>query len=141
VPAIVDDAGDDHELRFARALCTLLDLETGLVATPVAPESLTAAQQLAARLAPLTDPPLPLTEGAPGAELTFVRALLDLFERWAAVHHHEPEAHHHVAGWVGFRLPHKLEHSTLVPLRRPRGELPELMVAHDHHRRGRTGFG
>jgi NADPH-dependent glutamate synthase beta subunit-like oxidoreductase/NAD(P)H-flavin reductase len=137
----VDEAVADRELRIARAVCTLLDLETGLIATPVSSEALAAAQQLAARLSRLGDPPAALVEGATAPELTFVRALLDVFERWAAVHHHEPAAHHQVASWVAFRLPHKLEHSALVPLRRPRTDLPELMVAHDEHRRGRTGFG
>jgi NADPH-dependent glutamate synthase beta subunit-like oxidoreductase/NAD(P)H-flavin reductase len=138
---VLDAGAGDRELRIGRAVSSLLQLETALLATPVSADAIPAVRQLAARVAGLPDPPVAPIEGATAPELTFVRALLDLFERWAAVHHHEPTAHHRVASWVAFRLPHKLEHSSLVPLRRPRADLPELMVAHDEHRRGRTGFG
>ncbi len=131
----------DRELLVGRAVSALLDLEAALAATPPGPDGSAQARALAARLggSGITPPAVP-ADGSPAAELTFVRAILDRFERWAAVHHHAPEARARVAGWVAFRLPHKLDHAALVPLRRPRADLPELMVAHDEHRRGRIGF-
>jgi NADPH-dependent glutamate synthase beta subunit-like oxidoreductase/NAD(P)H-flavin reductase len=130
----------DRELRMARVVCALLDLETALAASPPAAGAAEPARALLARLgeAGIQVPPAP--EGASAPELTGVRALLDLCERWAAVHLHDHAAARRVAGWVAFRLPHKLEHATLVPLRRPRADLPEAMLAEEHHRRGRVGF-
>ena len=139
---VMDAGAGDRELRIGRAVSALLQLETALLATPVPADAVPSAQQLAARVAALPEPPAAPIEGATAPELTFVRALLDLFERWAAVHHHEPAAHRRVASWVAFRLPHKLDHSALVPLRRPRAEL-----ARDDGRpttstgAGRDGFG
>jgi NADPH-dependent glutamate synthase beta subunit-like oxidoreductase/NAD(P)H-flavin reductase len=41
--------------------------------------------------------------------------------------------------WVSLRLPKTLDHQNLVPLRRPRAELPEAIVG-AHHLRDRDGF-
>jgi NADPH-dependent glutamate synthase beta subunit-like oxidoreductase/NAD(P)H-flavin reductase len=76
--------------------------------------------------------------GAPSPEL---KAALDLYERWAAVHHHDPVAHQAVAEWVSFRFPHKVDHHDLVPLRRPRPDLPNLTTGLAGHHRRRDGFG
>ncbi len=40
---------------------------------------------------------------------------LPLFERWAAVHHHDPVARQAVTSWVSFRSPNKLDYEHLVP--------------------------
>jgi NADPH-dependent glutamate synthase beta subunit-like oxidoreductase/NAD(P)H-flavin reductase len=134
----------DRELQVARAVAALLDLEAALSATPPGAEAQAQVRTLAGRLAAegITQPALtaPAAEPAPPPELTFVRALLDRFERWTAAHHHDHGARDRIAGWVAFRLPHKLDHNALVPLRRSRADLPEAMVAHDEHRRGRLGF-
>jgi NADPH-dependent glutamate synthase beta subunit-like oxidoreductase/NAD(P)H-flavin reductase len=76
--------------------------------------------------------------GTPDPEL---KAALDLLERWAAVHHHEPAARATVASWVSFRFPHKVDHHDLVPLRRPRPDLPNVAAGLPGHHRRRDGFG
>jgi len=57
---------------------------------------------------------------------------------------HEHEAHHgqggHPQHWVSLRIPRKLDHEHLVPLRRPDPSLPELFRGHDHQLRHRDGF-
>jgi NADPH-dependent glutamate synthase beta subunit-like oxidoreductase/NAD(P)H-flavin reductase len=131
----------DQELAVGRAVSALLDLESGLASTSAAPETLQTLRHLRAELHPDQAAGQPdAVAHDPTNDLTFLRGLLDLFERWAALHHHEPAAQKRVAGWVAFRLPHKLDYGALVPLRRPRPELREAMVAHDEHQRGRIGF-
>ncbi len=68
-----------------------------------------------------------------------LKAEIDVFERWAAAHHHEPAGRAAVAGWVAFRFPHKLDHHDLVPLRRTANGV-RAAEAPEEHRRRRDGF-
>lgn len=65
---------------------------------------------------------------------------LHTFELWAAVHLHNPAARAAVQTWVSFTTPHKLDHENLVPLRRPRNDLPNFTEGPESHRRRRDGF-
>jgi NADPH-dependent glutamate synthase beta subunit-like oxidoreductase/NAD(P)H-flavin reductase len=96
-------------------------------------EELAVARACAA----LLDEEKALAGVAPSAAL---RDGLELFERWGAVHYHEPTARAALADWVSLRFPHKVDHQHLVPLRRPRPELPNLTVGPAGHARHRDGF-
>jgi hypothetical protein len=50
---------------------------------------------------------------------------------------HDP-AHRH---WVSFRFPESIDHFNLVPLQRPRADLPEAVLGPDRTLRRRDGFG
>ena len=63
-------------------------------------------------------------------------AALDVIDRWCLLRTADHSYDHH---WVSLRLPKTLDHQNLVPLRRPRKELPEAMVG-AHERRDRDGF-
>ncbi len=63
-------------------------------------------------------------------------AALDVIDRWCLLRMVDPAYDHH---WVSLRLPKTLDPQQLVPLRRPRPELPELLLgAHPPH--DRDGF-
>jgi NADPH-dependent glutamate synthase beta subunit-like oxidoreductase/NAD(P)H-flavin reductase len=93
--------------------------------------------RLALGLARLLDREQALAGAVPPADL---KAGLDVYERWAAVHQTEPEAHEVVAGWVSFRFPHKVDHHNLVHIRRSRPGLPNAATGPEEHRRRRDGF-
>jgi NADPH-dependent glutamate synthase beta subunit-like oxidoreductase/NAD(P)H-flavin reductase len=129
-------ADGDRELTIGRAVATLLDLEDpfrrvaeGQTSDAVPPE---IAARLAAICARLPEHPAP--------DLAAVRALLDVFERWAAVHRFDDVARVEVEGWVSFHFPHHVDHEHLVPLRRPDPKLPNLLEGPPEHRRRRDGF-
>jgi NADPH-dependent glutamate synthase beta subunit-like oxidoreductase/NAD(P)H-flavin reductase len=63
-------------------------------------------------------------------------AALDVLDRWCLLRMVDPAYDHH---WVSLRLPKTLDFQQLVPLRRPRPELPELLTG-AHHPRERDGF-
>jgi NADPH-dependent glutamate synthase beta subunit-like oxidoreductase/NAD(P)H-flavin reductase len=126
----------DEELLIGRAVSALLDIEDPYrrvaegQTTDAVPAAL--AEQLAAICARLPERPAP--------DLAAVRAMLDRFERWAAVHRHDAMVKHAVAGWVSFHIPHHIDHEHLVPLRRPHAHLPNVMEGLPEHRRRRDGF-
>jgi NADPH-dependent glutamate synthase beta subunit-like oxidoreductase/NAD(P)H-flavin reductase len=147
VPALVE-AGDD-ELTTARAAAALLDIEEPLRKLAEGQTQDPLPVPLAATLAEIRGRLAAHPDGgrlfpalvAPGADdLKVVRALLEPFELWAAVHRHDPERHRHVAGWVSFHFPHSVDHADLVPLGRPRPELPNVTEGPSEHRRRRDGF-
>jgi NADPH-dependent glutamate synthase beta subunit-like oxidoreductase/NAD(P)H-flavin reductase len=73
------------------------------------------------------------------AELEQVRALLGLLDRWAfalALHGGGGRAH----AFSLLRLPRPLDFQQLVPLRRPRADLPNALVGPPEHQRRRDGF-
>ncbi len=129
-------AAVDEELLIGRAVSTLLDIEDPYrrVAEGQTTDAVSAAlaEQLAAICARLPE--------RPAADLAAVRALLDRFERWAAVHRHDALVKHFVDGWVSFHVPHHIDHEHLVPLRRPDPSLPNVMEGLPEHRRRRDGF-
>ncbi len=63
-------------------------------------------------------------------------AALELIDRWCLLRMVDPAWDHH---WVSLRLPKTLDPMHLVPLRRPRAELPEA-ISGAHHPRERDGF-
>jgi NADPH-dependent glutamate synthase beta subunit-like oxidoreductase/NAD(P)H-flavin reductase len=98
-------------------------------------EELTVAAVLDALLAREKEsPPTPELAARTAREL-------DLLERWAAVHRFSEEGHEALSGWVSFHFPHFVDHEDLVPLSRPRAELPNVTVGPPQHRRRRDGFG
>ncbi len=129
-------AAVDEELLIGRAVSALLDIEDPYrrvaegQTTDAVPAAL--AEQLAAICARLPARPAP--------DLAAVRAMLDRFERWAAIHRHDAMVKHAVAGWVSFHIPHHIDHEHLVPLRRPHAHLPNVMEGLPEHRRRRDGF-
>ena len=72
------------------------------------------------------------------AELLAVRALLDLFDRWAFALQVGNDARAH--SWSLLRLPRPLDFQQLVPLRRPREDLPFALAGLAAHQRRRDGF-
>src|SRR6185503_8528425 len=48
-----------------------------------------------------------------------------------------PELHHR---WLSYHLPHSVDFSNLVQIRRPDEKLPELFVGPEEHLRSRDGF-
>jgi NADPH-dependent glutamate synthase beta subunit-like oxidoreductase/NAD(P)H-flavin reductase len=74
------------------------------------------------------------------ADLDGVRALLDRFERFAAVFRFDHAAHAAVKGWVSFHMPHALDYDQLVPLRRPDPALSNVTEGPREHYRRRDGF-
>ena len=130
----------DPEAALGWTVAALLDLDTTVAGSDAAPAAGQAAilglPELQARLAPTAAAQRPDED-----DVGFVRRLLSRFERWAALHHHEPACHHHVSHFVSFRFPHKLDFEALVPLRRPRPELPEQLAGPESERRRRDGFG
>jgi NADPH-dependent glutamate synthase beta subunit-like oxidoreductase/NAD(P)H-flavin reductase len=124
----------------------------GTIPTAEAPALRAAVHQLATELVPGgADEELLLAEGlarllaeekalagvAPPPEL---KARLELFERWGALHQNDKVAHQAVHGWVSFRFPHKVDHHDLVPVRRLRPDLPNAATGPEEHRRRRDGF-
>ncbi len=105
---------NDEEMNAARVVGALLDAEDRMKA-----------------LAPGAAPPAGWVDPGPS---------LHVFELWAAVHLHSPAARAQVTDWVSFTTPHKLDHDNLVPLRRPRTDLPNFTEGPISHRRRRDGF-
>jgi NAD(P)H-flavin reductase/NADPH-dependent glutamate synthase beta subunit-like oxidoreductase len=130
------DQVDDEELTIGRAVAALLDIEDPYrrVAEGQTTDAVPAA--VAGRLAEIC---ARLPE-RPAPDLAAVRALLDLFERWAGVHRFDADARGAVAGWVSFHVPHHVDHEHLVPLRRPDPTLPNVTEGLPEHRRRRDGF-
>jgi len=128
----------DEELTTARAAVALLDIEEpyrrladGQTTDPVPAETAERLERICARL-PAAERPTP--------DLAGVRRMIDLFERWAALHRFDPAARAAVEGWVSFRFPHHVDHEHLVPLRRPDPQLPNVIEGPPEHRRRRDGF-
>ena len=134
--ADVGDQAGDEELTIGRAVATLLDIEDPYrrVAEGQTTDAVPAA--VAGRLAEICAR-LP---ARPAPDLAAVRALIDLFERWASVHRFDADARGAVAGWVSFHVPHHIDHEHLVPLRRPDPTLPNVTEGLPEHRRRRDGF-
>ena len=157
-------AGADRELLFALFIDTLLDAERTLSIRfdPHKPGALeaapfaafrTLAQALSLGLADLAAAgPLPEPAGqiaielaalngdAGPADLAVVKKVLDLFDRWAFAAKLSPEGRHRTHHWVLLRLPQPIDYQNLVPLRRPRADLPEAIEGHQEHQRRRDGF-
>jgi NADPH-dependent glutamate synthase beta subunit-like oxidoreductase/NAD(P)H-flavin reductase len=130
------DYDRDRELTTARVTAALLDIEDpyrrvaeGQTTDPVPAAVADHLAELCARV-----------PGHPTADLAGVRGMIDLFERWAALHRFDPAAKAEVEGWVSFRFPHPVDHEHLVPLRRPDPKLPNLLEGPAEHRRRRDGF-
>ncbi len=119
----ITGAAQDDEKEVARAVCHLLDLEAGLRKSP--PD---------APVAPLRTRLAALGELAPLDDTALVARGLELLARWIIMRRAE------LRHWVSFRQPHDLDPENLVPLRRPRADLPELAVGPEEHRRHRDGF-
>jgi NADPH-dependent glutamate synthase beta subunit-like oxidoreductase/NAD(P)H-flavin reductase len=144
----------DAELALAHGLTALLGMEARLrpygegAAAGSAPDDLVAElDRLRAALSTGDAASDLLGAGAalgpsvdPADDLRLVRALLDLFERWGALHAHDRGARGAVAGWVSFRVPRKIDHAALVPVERLRPELPNAAAGPPEHRRRRDGF-
>jgi NADPH-dependent glutamate synthase beta subunit-like oxidoreductase/NAD(P)H-flavin reductase len=79
---------------------------------------------------------LPAEIASEGDAAKVFSAALDLVDRWCLLRMHDHAYDHH---WVSLRLPRTLDFQHLVPLRRPRAELPEAMIG-QHARRERDGF-
>jgi NADPH-dependent glutamate synthase beta subunit-like oxidoreductase/NAD(P)H-flavin reductase len=129
-------APGDEELTTARALVALLDIEEPYrrlaegQTTDAVPEAVARRlEEICARV-----------PERPAADLAGVRGMIDLFERWAALHRFDPAAHGSVKGWVSFRFPHPVDHDDLVPLRRPDERLANVTEGPAGHRRRRDGF-
>ncbi|MBL9008664.1 MAG: FAD-dependent oxidoreductase [Myxococcales bacterium] len=75
--------------------------------------------------------------GVDDPELIAVRADLDIIGDWILVRRDELMHEHH---FLSLHFPHSLDHQSLVPLRRPKADLPELFVGHEHKLRQREGF-
>jgi NADPH-dependent glutamate synthase beta subunit-like oxidoreductase/NAD(P)H-flavin reductase len=93
--------------------------------------------RLALALGRLLDDEQALAGAPPPPQL---KAALEVFERWAALHQQDETARQAVHGWVSFRFPHKIDPHNLVPLRRNRPELPNATTGPEEHRRRRDGF-
>jgi hypothetical protein len=135
----------DHwndELAVAQAVLPLVRAEDlfrkalargGVESTP---DDLARAHHLAAALRARLATALPaeVTDDTTAAQV--YAAALEVIDRWCLLRMVDKGYDHH---WVSLRLPKTLDHQNLVPLRRPRAELPEAIVG-AHHLRDRDGF-
>ncbi|HYC78914.1 MAG TPA: FAD-dependent oxidoreductase [Planctomycetota bacterium] len=124
------EAGEHPEFAFARAVALLLDLEIDLKAGG-------AGGDAAARTAAV-DPVFGTAVDGP-ARLAALNGVLDRLARFGAwAKRFDP----HGVGrdWVVFRTQEPLHFDRLVPERRPRADLPELLFGPEHALRRRTGF-
>ena len=75
--------------------------------------------------------------GSDDPDLISVRSDLDVIGDWIMARRDELVHTHH---FLSLHFPHSLDHQHLVPLRRPKTDLPELFVGHEHKLRQREGF-
>ena len=115
----------DPEVRFAEAVCALLDCEK-----PTADVSM-EKRDLAERICAHRPEPT-LSEKVQ-------QALLAL-GNWCVQVNADPARRNEVRGWVSFVRPGKLDFEHLVQIEKPREDLPEALVGPQHHRRLRDGF-
>jgi NADPH-dependent glutamate synthase beta subunit-like oxidoreductase/NAD(P)H-flavin reductase len=80
------------------------------------------------------------TKGTDADELTAVRTLLSLADRWTFARTLHPEAHRALRSWATHALPKNLDYQNLVELKRPDPSLSEATEGPQDHRRRRDGF-
>ncbi|MEO5859895.1 MAG: FAD-dependent oxidoreductase, partial [Pyrinomonadaceae bacterium] len=68
-------------------------------------------------------------------DLLQVKAALEVFERWSALHFHKKDKK-----FAAFKVPHALDYQNLVHLIHPEPKLHNIMRGHDHDMRRRVGF-
>lgn len=68
-------------------------------------------------------------------DLLQVKAALDIFEKWSALHFHKKDKK-----FAAFKVPHALDYQNLVHLIHPEPKLHNIMRGHDHDMRRRVGF-
>jgi NADPH-dependent glutamate synthase beta subunit-like oxidoreductase/NAD(P)H-flavin reductase len=150
IEAAIVDAGSrtsDPELRVARVVCRLLDLEEALKKEgsaegpgPITSEARLSLRRLRSAFRDAPSRNLPPLEGL--ADLKVLESLLEMFERWAKeILGNEPLRRRYAESWVSFRLPEKMHYPDgLVPYERPSPELPSLIQGHSDRLRRRDGF-
>ncbi len=138
-------ASPDHwndELEVASAVVPLVRAEDHL-RKALARGGVTAdagdldrARSLAERLRARLGDALPAAVTTESEAVQVYAAALDVIDRWCLLRIVDRAYDHH---WVSLRLPRALDHENLVALRRPRGDLREVMIG-AHERRERDGF-
>ncbi len=68
-------------------------------------------------------------------DLLQVKAALEIFERWSALHFHKKDKK-----FAAFKVPHALDYQNLVHLIHPEPKLHSIMRGHEHDMRRRVGF-
>ncbi len=121
VERLVDATGvEDVELAVARAGCVLLDREAAIAKRP----AMSGVQGESSAAALLHE------------EAAEVARAIEALKTWCAGRLHDPA----YRGWVTFRFPETLDYNNLVPLQRPRQDLPEAAIGPDARLRHRDGF-
>jgi hypothetical protein len=70
-----------------------------------------------------------------GGDLLQVKAALDIFEKWSALHFHKKDKK-----FAAFKVPHALDYQNLVHLIHPEPKFRNIMRGADHDMRRRVGF-
>lgn len=123
-------ADDVTELRVATAVCALLDIEMALKPEVVAPDAQPMRETCDALRKRLGD------DAPEESDVTWVGRVLADLEGWLIAR----KGLSPYKQWVSFKQPHNLDFEKLVPLRRPKAELPSLIMGEERHARFRDGF-
>lgn len=120
-------AGKSEELLFAETVLFLQEMAKKLKAGPLDATDGPRAQLLLSHIH--------------GANLQEKLDLaLKTLEDWSVQVYVEPERRKRIAHWMSYIRPQKLDFENLVPHERPKTDLPEEIIAHNHHLRQRAGF-
>lgn len=145
--AFPETLDDDEELAIARITVRLLEWEKELeqsgkqqvsVGVETAQAIRAARERVSSRAPAARDFMSRWRDGEADVDLGFVRSALKLIEAWVGAH--AAKARARVRGWASFRSPHHFDYANLVPIERPRADLPELMRGLAEHLRRRDGF-
>ena len=148
-------AGEDRELSLARTVVELMEIERSLqrkIKGQLAETDQSRRRAIEIGSALHRHPRAgSLLEGAlhapgelermedPGI-LETIGGLLTLAEKWVYTRRHHPETFEQVKGWASYDLPEKYDFFNLVPMVRPRADLPERIEGPEETRRRRDGF-
>ncbi len=130
--------GPDHERTLAEAVITLIDAERRFAGHTPNEAFATAWKTLETKLLATAEGRAAFGASLVGDELTRVRALLSLVDRWTSARARFTHTFH---GWSTVAQPKPLVFDALVELKRPDATRPEILEGPDEHLRRRDGFG
>ncbi|MBX5482709.1 MAG: FAD-dependent oxidoreductase [Myxococcaceae bacterium] len=145
---------EDEERAVAESILTLMEIERMFAGQlPPGPDAPARAQELRERWSRLRAALVSTEEGKAAfgatlvshgddaAELSAVRGLLALADRWTYARALHPEASRKIKHWVTHHQPKPLAFDRLVELKQPEPEtMAEALEGPDHHLRRRDGF-
>lgn len=117
----------DEEVIFAETVLFFVDCEQKLKKGPLEALELQKMQNLSSHI--LSSQPLEK-----------VQIILQQFEDWCVQTYVDKDRRKKIESWISFIRPGKLEFEQLVPVEKPKKDLPEFMYGDSHHLRHRNGF-